>query len=242
MFFEAAREQAEAECGSNPRDVQARAACALLSHHSRASPQALTRWGGALLELAHFRTGPDAVEYIKLARRGGTFVFSRLRLSRTASRAVRRRHPQAVDKFESALKIEPRKHEANWCLGNALTSQGFLFAEDAVAKSYFTRARACFEKALREEPDNETYRKAVEMTSRAPALHAELQRQFAAQQLAEDSAGGGSGGGGRGGGRGGGKGAAAAPKDDESGWVYDIAGWVILGAIAAGWVVLAGKA
>ena len=59
----------------------------------------LTRWGGALLELAHFKQGKEAVEMIELA----------------------------IAKFQAALDIEPKKHDALWCLGNALTSQGFLF-------------------------------------------------------------------------------------------------------------------
>lgn len=43
IFFEQAKDQAEQEVAKNPRDVSA-----------------LTRWGGALLELSHFRQGHDA--------------------------------------------------------------------------------------------------------------------------------------------------------------------------------------
>ena len=65
-----------------------------------------------MLELAHFKQGDDAVEMIELA----------------------------ISKFQAALKIEPRKHDALWCLGNALTSQGFLFQEAEKACSYFDEA------------------------------------------------------------------------------------------------------
>lgn len=57
--------------------------------------QAIIRWGGALLELAHFQQGPQANEMID----------------------------EAATKFKEALKINPRKHDALWCLGNAYTSQ-----------------------------------------------------------------------------------------------------------------------
>jgi tetratricopeptide (TPR) repeat protein len=115
----------------------------------------LTRWGGALLELAHFKQGKEAVEMIELA----------------------------IAKFQAALDIEPKKHDALWCLGNALTSQGFLFQEAQKACSHFDEAKTCFQRALNEEPTNEIYRKALEMTDKAPGLHAELQRQLAEQQI-----------------------------------------------------------
>ena len=90
---------------------------------------------------------------------------------------------RAVNKFDAALKINPRKHDALWCLGNALTSQGFLFREQSKAEEYFDRAKSCFQRALNEEPTNEIYKKALEMTDKAPGLHAELQRQLAEQEL-----------------------------------------------------------
>ena len=41
---------------------------------------------------------------------------------------------QAGDKFKMALAIEPRKHDALWCLGNAYTSQVFLTAHPCHSK------------------------------------------------------------------------------------------------------------
>jgi|TARA_B110000977_G_C11017367_1_gene469988 hypothetical protein len=41
---------------------------------------------------------------------------------------------------------------------------------------------------LNEEPANEIYKKALEMTDKAPGLHAELQRQLAEQQAQHEAA------------------------------------------------------
>lgn len=48
IFFEQAKEQAELDVKRNPNDASA-----------------LTRWGGALLELAHFRQGHEAFDMIE---------------------------------------------------------------------------------------------------------------------------------------------------------------------------------
>merc|ERR1711887_457385 len=50
IFFEAAKEQAKAEVKKNPKDVQA-----------------LVRWGGALLELAHLKQGHESIVCIEEA-------------------------------------------------------------------------------------------------------------------------------------------------------------------------------
>jgi tetratricopeptide (TPR) repeat protein len=138
MFFEQTREKAAAGYARNPKDADN-----------------LTRWGGALLELAHFRQGQDSIDMVQ----------------------------DAVKKLEEALQIKPRKHDALWCLGNAHTSQGFLVTDTDKANSYFKKAARCFQQALDEEPNNELYLKALEMTEKAPSLHQELQKQLASQQV-----------------------------------------------------------
>lgn len=72
------------------------------------------------------------------------------------------------------------------------------------------------------------------MTKKAPALHAELQKQLQA-------ASGGGGGGGGGGARAGGGGRAAAASSSSDLW-WDVAGWVALSAIVVGVVALARSA
>lgn len=142
MFFEHARQQSEREHAANPTDASV-----------------LTRWGGALLELAHFRQGSDAVGLIE----------------------------EAASKFEHALRLDESRHEAQWCLGNAHTSKGFLTADSAEALKLFEKAGECFKAAADAQPENETYKRSLEMSSKAPALYAELQRQLAAASQAQQA-------------------------------------------------------
>ena len=90
------------------------------------------------------------------------------------------------------------------CLDTCSPVQGFLSSEETRARGYFERARDCFQKALDEvrsklllrpysgfsptavhlqDPGSEVYQKALEMTSKAPAMYAELQRQLAGGQV-----------------------------------------------------------
>lgn len=178
IFFEQAKEQAEQDYEKNSTDTSA-----------------LTRWGGALLELAHFRQGHEAFDMID----------------------------QAVEKFLEALNIDGRKHETLWCLGNAFTSQGFLTTDTEAALEYFDKAADVFAKALKEEPNSEVYKKALEMTQKAPVLHAELQKQLHSSQGGLSS-------------REAGSPTASSSKSDF--W-YDIAGWGILIGIGIAWVTVA---
>lgn len=60
-------------------------------------------------------------------------------------------------------------------------AQGFLTADSNKAQQFFDLATEQFDEALQQDQSNDVYRKAVEMTKKAPELHKELQRQLAAQ-------------------------------------------------------------
>ncbi|KAL3142381.1 hypothetical protein ABBQ38_002717 [Trebouxia sp. C0009 RCD-2024] len=189
MFFESARAQAQTEYEEDGTNAAA-----------------LTRWGGALLELAHFRQGDEAREMIK----------------------------EAVRKLETALQLDDSKPETLWCLGNAYTSEGFLVGSPQTAKDFFRRASGCFEKASELDPSNDVYQKAVEMTKKAPELHAQLHAQMRAQQEEAESGGGGTF---RIGANGGSDGRRGATKESSDFW-WDVAGWVTLVGLGFGVVTL----
>ncbi|KAG7672644.1 hypothetical protein Ndes2526B_g08828 [Nannochloris sp. 'desiccata'] len=189
MFFEQAREHAEREYKANNKDAMA-----------------LTKWGGALLELAHFRQGGEAYEMIE----------------------------DAIEKFEKALLIDSKRHDALWCLGNAYTSQGFLSGDASSAEGFFSKAGDCFQKAVDQEPANESYKRALEMSSKAPQLYEELQRQLQAAGASLGSPRGGEGSGSAGG-RGGG---GMKQEPLVSDFWYDVGGWVALVALGFGIVAL----
>ncbi|KAJ0969198.1 hypothetical protein J5N97_022075 [Dioscorea zingiberensis] len=156
----------------------------------------LTRWGGALLELSQFQSGTDGTKMVE----------------------------DAISKLEEALEVNPRKHDTLWCLGNAHTSRAFYTPEFDTAKVFFTRATQCFQQALEEDPGNDVYLKALDMSTKAPELHLELQRQMASQQAA---LGGPS------------SNVKGSKKKKNSDLKYDILGWVILGIAVFAWVGMA---
>ncbi|XP_015900886.1 mitochondrial import receptor subunit TOM20-like [Ziziphus jujuba] len=145
----------------------------------------LTKWAGSLLELSQYQnTEADTMAMIK----------------------------DSISKFEEALLINPSKHNALWCLGNANANYGLLIPEVDEAKPYFGKAAECFQKAVEEDPTNELYLKSSEFASKALDLHSEFHSQVqqnigagpASSSLSKKS------------------------KSKSSDLKYDIFGWVIL--------------
>ncbi|KAK8337895.1 hypothetical protein V6Z12_A09G214900 [Gossypium hirsutum] len=98
----------------------------------------LIRWAGALLELCQFQSVPDSQKMIQ----------------------------DAISKLEEALSINPKKHNALWCLGNAQTSFAFLTNKEDEAGPYFEKAAQYFQQVVDEDPSNEIYMKSLEISAK----------------------------------------------------------------------------
>ncbi|KAL4377466.1 hypothetical protein GQ457_02G021080 [Hibiscus cannabinus] len=167
----------------------------------------LTRWAGALLELSQFQNVADSQKMIQ----------------------------DAISKLEEALSINPKKHDALWCLGNAQTSFAFLTNKEDEARPYFEKAAQYFQQAVDEDPSNEIYLKSLEISAKAPDLHQEIVKHGLGQQAL---------------GAGAGAGVGAGPSTSTSSsstktatknkkssdLKYDIFGWVILAVGIVAWV------
>mmetsp|Transcript_2147 Transcript_2147/g.5667 ORF Transcript_2147/g.5667 Transcript_2147/m.5667 type:complete len:172 (-) Transcript_2147:14-529(-) len=140
QFFEVARAQAQAEFEADGTNAQA-----------------LVRWGGALLELAHFKSGASSTIMIQ----------------------------EAILKLNQALEIDADRPDAQWCLGNAYTALGFLCGDKPLALAEFKRAEDCFRVCTAKDPNNDSYKKAIEMSQKAPEYWDEIQSHISAQVCGE---------------------------------------------------------
>ncbi|CAL9216425.1 unnamed protein product [Arabidopsis halleri] len=161
----------------------------------------LVKWGGALLELSQFQNIPDAKVMLN----------------------------DAISKLEEALTLNPGKHQALWCLGNAYTSHAFLVPDVDEARGHFDKAAEYFQRAENEDPGNEVYLKSLEVTTKAPELHMEIHKHGMGQQIL---------------GGGGGPSASAnvssgKKKRKNNDFTYDVCGWIILACGIVAWIGMA---
>lgn len=56
--------------------------------------------------------------------------------------------------------------ESLWPVASLSLSQGFLSGDEATANAFFTKASTCFTKAVEQEPGNDSYRRAKEMSAK----------------------------------------------------------------------------
>ncbi|KAJ4879826.1 Mitochondrial import receptor subunit TOM20-2 [Raphanus sativus] len=161
----------------------------------------LLKWAGSLIELAQFQTVPQA----------------KVMLS------------DAISKLEDVLTLNPGKHEALWCLGNAYTTQAFLYPDADVAKGHFDKAVEYLQRAVDEDPGNEIYRKALDVAIRGPEMLMELTQSGMMQQALA----------GGGGGRSASSNASGGKKKKNNDFTYDVCGWIILACGIVAWVGMA---
>ncbi|KAF3431052.1 hypothetical protein FNV43_RR25782 [Rhamnella rubrinervis] len=155
----------------------------------------LTKWGEALLELSQFQN----VEESKIMMN------------------------DAISKLKEALAVNPSKHDALWCLGNAHTSVAFMTPNLDEAKRHFDEAAELFKKAVDEDPSNELYQKSLEVAAKAPELHMEIQKHGFAQQA-------------MGAGPATSSNARSSKSKKSSDLKYDICGWIFLAVGIVAWV------
>ncbi|CAN8313368.1 unnamed protein product [Cochlearia groenlandica] len=181
----------------------ARKACEAQYAKDPLDSENLLKWGGALLELAQFQSVPEAKQMLI----------------------------DATSKLEEVLTLNPTKHEALWCLGNAYTSQAFLISDTDEAKGNFDKAAEYFQRAENEDPSNELYRKSLEVAAKAPELHMEINKHGMGQQAL--------GGGGGGGPSASSNASSGKKKKKNNDFTYDVCGWIILAFGIVAWVGMA---
>ncbi|KAI7724752.1 hypothetical protein M8C21_004629 [Ambrosia artemisiifolia] len=161
----------------------------------------LIKWGGALLQLSQLIEVNEQKNMIK----------------------------DAISKLNEALAINPAKHEALWCLGNAYSAYGFLNPDHDEAQIEFDHAAECFQMAVNECPGNEHYLQSLVNSSKAPDLYNELVKQGVFNQPQQSV--------------GGGPATSSKEKKSEnkksSDLKYDICGWIILAVGIMAWVGMA---